>query len=79
MRDREAMRVFLKIFLQTRDDSAGGILPKLVRVCRPKIIGSSELPALTMSRDLGFRETRRLSGGPDPRYQLIELEMGLPP
>jgi GNAT superfamily N-acetyltransferase len=35
------------------------------------------IPALTMYRDLGFQETRRLGGGPDPRYRLIELEKGL--
>ena len=34
-------------------------------------------PARTMYRDLGFRETRCFAGGPDPRYQLIELEKGL--
>jgi GNAT superfamily N-acetyltransferase len=35
------------------------------------------LPALRMYGDLGFQEIRRLTGGPDPRYQLIELEKGL--
>jgi GNAT superfamily N-acetyltransferase len=35
------------------------------------------IPARTMYRDLGFRETRCFAGGPDPRYQLIELEKGL--
>jgi len=37
------------------------------------------LPALSMYRDLGFREIRRFAGGPDPRYQLIELEKDLLP
>lgn len=36
------------------------------------------LPALRMYGDLGFQEIRRLTGGPDPRYRLIELERGLP-
>ena len=32
------------------------------------------IPALTMYRDLGFRETTRFPGGPDPQHLLIELE-----
>jgi len=35
------------------------------------------IPALKMYQSLGFRETRRFSGGPDPRYELIELRMEL--
>jgi GNAT superfamily N-acetyltransferase len=35
------------------------------------------LPAVRMYRDLGFQEIRRLTGGPDPRYQLVELEKRL--
>lgn len=31
-------------------------------------------PALRMYRALGFRETDRPAGGPDPRFRLIELE-----
>jgi ribosomal protein S18 acetylase RimI-like enzyme len=33
------------------------------------------LPARKMYQNLGFRETRRLLGGPDPRYGIIELEI----
>jgi ribosomal protein S18 acetylase RimI-like enzyme len=33
-------------------------------------------PALRMYQSLGFKETRRLIGGPDPRYKIIELEVG---
>jgi GNAT superfamily N-acetyltransferase len=36
------------------------------------------LPAREMYRSLGFREIRRFPGGPDPRYQLIELGRELP-
>ena len=35
-------------------------------------------PALAMYRSLGFGETRRFAGGPDPRYRLVELEKALP-
>jgi GNAT superfamily N-acetyltransferase len=31
-------------------------------------------PALRMYHALGFRETRRQAGGPDPRFCLVELE-----
>ena len=34
------------------------------------------LPALGLYRSLGFRETRRLAGGRDPRHRLVELERG---
>jgi GNAT superfamily N-acetyltransferase len=35
------------------------------------------LPAVRMYQRLGFRETRRFAGGPDPRYPLIELRLEL--
>jgi GNAT superfamily N-acetyltransferase len=35
------------------------------------------LPAREMYLECGFQEKRRLIGGPDPRYKLIEYEMGL--
>jgi ribosomal protein S18 acetylase RimI-like enzyme len=34
-------------------------------------------PALGMYQSLGFREIRRFAGGPDPRYELVELEIKL--
>mgnify|MGYP001589717652 CR=1 FL=1 len=34
-------------------------------------------PAEGLYRSLGFQEVRRFAGGPDRRYRLIELEMGL--
>ncbi len=36
------------------------------------------MPALALYRGLGFSQVRRFAGGPDPRYQLIELERRLP-
>jgi len=33
------------------------------------------LPALRMYQGLGFLEARRIAGGPDPRYRLIDLEL----
>jgi GNAT superfamily N-acetyltransferase len=35
------------------------------------------VPATRMYQSLGFKETRHLDGGPDPQYQVIELEMDL--
>lgn len=35
-------------------------------------------PALKMYQGLGFKETRRFIGGPDPRYKIVELEVELP-
>jgi GNAT superfamily N-acetyltransferase len=35
------------------------------------------LPAQKMYLDCGFQEKRRLIGGPDPRYKVIEYETGL--
>jgi GNAT superfamily N-acetyltransferase len=35
------------------------------------------LPARKMYESLGFREFRRFAGGPDPRYELIELRLEL--
>jgi GNAT superfamily N-acetyltransferase len=35
------------------------------------------LPALKMYESLGFDAIRRFAGGPDPRYDLIELEKNL--
>lgn len=35
-------------------------------------------PALRMYQSLGFKETRRFVGGTDPRYKIIELEVGPP-
>jgi GNAT superfamily N-acetyltransferase len=35
------------------------------------------LPARKMYESLGFDEIRRFAGGPDPRYDLIELEKNL--
>lgn len=34
-------------------------------------------PALKMYQSLGFKETRRFIGGPDPRYGVVELELDL--
>lgn len=51
------------------------------RRTRAARVTTSEHPfftaALGMYRSLGFREIRRFAGGPDPRYQIIELEMEL--
>lgn len=35
------------------------------------------IPANKMYQSLGFKETRRFIGGPDPRYEVIELEIEL--
>ncbi|MGA2361573.1 MAG: GNAT family N-acetyltransferase [Candidatus Aminicenantales bacterium] len=35
------------------------------------------MPAQKMYQSLGFKETRRFVGGPDPRYKVIELEIDL--
>lgn len=35
------------------------------------------VPATKMYQSLGFKETRRFIGGPDPRYKVIELEIEL--
>jgi GNAT superfamily N-acetyltransferase len=35
------------------------------------------LPARKMYLGCGFHETRRLIGGPDPRYELVEYEISL--
>jgi len=35
------------------------------------------LPAVRLYKDLGFQEIRRLVGGPDPSFHLIELEKKL--
>jgi GNAT superfamily N-acetyltransferase len=37
------------------------------------------VPARKMYEGLGFRETRRFAGGPDPRYALVELSLRLEP
>lgn len=34
-------------------------------------------PATKMYESLGFKEVRRFAGGPDPKYELIELEKDL--
>lgn len=35
------------------------------------------VPALRMYLGLGFKETRRFAGGPDPRFRIVELELEL--
>jgi GNAT superfamily N-acetyltransferase len=35
------------------------------------------IPAKNMYQSLGFKETRRFIGGPDPRYEVIELDIEL--
>lgn len=37
------------------------------------------LPARKMYESVGFKEIRRVAGGPDPDYGLIEMEMALAP
>jgi ribosomal protein S18 acetylase RimI-like enzyme len=53
------------------------------REIRTARVTTSEHPffchALRMYQSLGFKETRRFPGGPDPHYALIELDIELVP